>query len=263
MEKVSGSSILALPEECIAKVVSRTSPSDACRLAVVSKAVKSAADSDLTWEQFLPSDYQEIISHSTSPVLFSSKKDLYFRMCDTPVLLDGGLMSFALDKRSGKKCLFLGGRNLQVIWGDTPTYWRWESIPYSRFPEVAKLLLVFWLEIKGRIDTKVLTPKTTYGAYFVYKIDCDSYGFKDTPVEVSVKFGSEAEDGKPNTVYLESQEGIVLRGDGWMEIEIGSFFNDTGDDGEVEMYVKEVKILFAKSGLIVEGFELRPKDLGV
>lgn len=92
MEKVSGSSILALPEECIAKVVSRTSPSDACRLAVVSKAVKSAADSDLTWEQFLPSDYQEIISRSTSPVLFSSKKDLYFRMCDTPVLLDGGLM---------------------------------------------------------------------------------------------------------------------------------------------------------------------------
>lgn len=67
-----------------------------------------------------------------------------------------------------------------------------------------KLLLVWWLGIKGRTDAKVLSPKTTYGVYFVYKIDRDSFGFKGTPVEVSVKVGSKVEDSKPNTVYLES-----------------------------------------------------------
>lgn len=43
------------------------------------------------------------------------------------------IKSFAIDKLSGKKCLMLGARRLLIAWGDTPTYWDWISVPYSRF----------------------------------------------------------------------------------------------------------------------------------
>ncbi|KAH0923357.1 hypothetical protein HID58_023375, partial [Brassica napus] len=48
--------LLDLPEECIAAVISFTSPQDACRISAVSKLLRSAADSNSAWERFLPSD---------------------------------------------------------------------------------------------------------------------------------------------------------------------------------------------------------------
>lgn len=86
-----------LPEECIAKIISKTSPSDACRLSLVSTAFSSAAASNLVWEGFLPPDYQHIISESvssassqTSPLNMLSKKDLYFSLCHNPILIGNG-----------------------------------------------------------------------------------------------------------------------------------------------------------------------------
>ncbi|GAA0161210.1 hypothetical protein LIER_17575 [Lithospermum erythrorhizon] len=51
-----------LPEDCISEIISWTSPLDAAKLCVTSKAFKAAADSDTVWKTFLPSDYQDIIS---------------------------------------------------------------------------------------------------------------------------------------------------------------------------------------------------------
>lgn len=48
-----------------------------------------------------------------------------------------------------------------------------------------------------------------------------------------------------------------------MEIEMGSFCNDTEDDCKVEMYLKEANVHNVKHSLIIEVIELRPKDLGV
>jgi len=44
-----------LPEGCIADILSCTTPTDACRLSLVSKLFHSAAESDALWERFLPS----------------------------------------------------------------------------------------------------------------------------------------------------------------------------------------------------------------
>jgi hypothetical protein len=86
-----------LPEECIATIISFTSPRDACRASLVSPIFRSAAGSDLVWERLLPQDYQQIISESVSPGPSSSaslnilsKKDLYFHLCDTPILIGNG-----------------------------------------------------------------------------------------------------------------------------------------------------------------------------
>uniref|UniRef100_A0A7N2L8A3 Uncharacterized protein n=1 Tax=Quercus lobata TaxID=97700 RepID=A0A7N2L8A3_QUELO len=53
-------------------------------------------------------------------------------------------------------------------------------------------------------------------------------------------------------VFQERQAGPGERKDGWIEIKLGYFYNDEGDE--------EVKGEHLKGGLIVEGIELRPKE---
>lgn len=79
-----------LPEECLSEILRRTSPEDASRAAVVSKGLRSAADSDTVWDKFLPSDLLEIVSKSVSPVVYATKKELYFSLCRSPILIDAG-----------------------------------------------------------------------------------------------------------------------------------------------------------------------------
>ncbi|KAF9611188.1 hypothetical protein IFM89_027502 [Coptis chinensis] len=259
-----------VPEGCISNILSFTSPRDACRSSLVACSLKNAADSDVMWEKFLPSDYKEIVSRSASPLDlngFESKKELYFHLCADPILLDGGVMSFNLEKKSGKKCFMIGAKKLHITWGDTPDYWTWTHEPDSRFAEVAELVYVWWLEIRGKIDTRMLSPKTTYGAYLVFKIKDNEFGGYNQwpPADVSVKFveaGSGASDDQiayldPTQRPVNAPNGEVpsMRRDGWMEIKLGQLYNDHGEDGEVEMSLMEVKAGVVKEGLVVVGIE--------
>ncbi|KAL1313224.1 hypothetical protein HN51_039806 [Arachis hypogaea] len=195
-----------LPEGCIANVLSFTTPRDASALSLVSSSFRSAAQSDLVWERFLPSDYLSILSQSQFPNL-SSKKDLFFHLCHKPLLVDSGKKSFALDKKYGKKCYMLSARSLSIVWGDSPRYWRWISLPDTRFSEVAELVSVCWLEIRGWINTAMLSEDTMYGAYLVYKPSLmgRSYGFDYQPVEVTVGVAGESDPPK-RTVYLDAEK---------------------------------------------------------
>ncbi|KAJ6758697.1 hypothetical protein OIU74_025365 [Salix koriyanagi] len=291
-------SLHVLPESCIANVLSFTCPRDACRLSMVCSLFKSAEESDVVWERFLPLDYQSIISKSDASSMLlasaSSKKHLYLMLCEKPLIIEGGKKSFSLEKKSGKRCYMLSARDLTIVWGDTPPYWRWNSDPSSRFGEVAELISVCWLEIRGKINATMLSPATLYTAYLVFRPTGGVYGLDYHPVEVRVGLvGSES--GKRN-VYLDSESGCKQqyhfvrrhtrifnrgrivgmpaseparesdghypkkRGDGWLEIELGDFFCKEGEDGELEMSVQEVKSGNWKGGLIVEGIEIRPKE---
>lgn len=79
-----------LPEGCILEILSRTTPVDAVRSCILSRGFKTALESEIIWERFLPSDYQEIIERSEFPPVCTTKKELYFNMCECPILLDGG-----------------------------------------------------------------------------------------------------------------------------------------------------------------------------
>jgi hypothetical protein len=135
-----------------------------------------------------------------------------------------------------------------------------------RFSEVAHLLLVYWLLIGRRIETNILSPNTRYGAYFVYTLVEDHfYGF-DRPMKVSIEFENENEDNATNDAYLlpdtpGGQNGQVprRREDMWLEVEIGEFFNGQVER-VVDMRLGETKVLNMKSGLVVHGIELRPKE---
>ncbi|XP_059665667.1 F-box protein At2g02240-like [Cornus florida] len=248
-----------LPEDLIAKVLSLTSPPDVGRLTLVASTVRSVADSDAVWETLLQKHYHGVVSQAQ--LILSSKKQLYFKLC--PLLISGGKKSFWLDKWSGKKCYMLAARDLSIIWGDTPRFWKWDFLQESRFTEVAELVNVCWLEIRGKIDTRMLSPDTTYAAHLVFKLTPEMYGFEHRPVEGWVGVGGRG--GETRTVYLDplgenSDQYPKEREDGWFEIELGEFFNRSGEDGKLEVCLQELKSGMWKGGLIVEGIEIRPKE---
>ncbi|CAB4298923.1 unnamed protein product [Prunus armeniaca] len=302
-----------LPEECLANVVSLTTPRDACRLSSVSRSFKSVSESDAVWDRFIPPETHTILSlqspsssvssspSSTSNSKSKSKKELYLTLCDKQVLIEQGKMSFSLDKSSGKKCYMISARALSIVWAgaDTPDYWKWISLPDSRFEEVAELLMVCWLEIRGKIGRRMLSPSTLYKAYLVFKLTARAYGFDHHPAEVWVGMLG-GEEPTRHRVFLDAERGqntayhigpgprlIGLinrrhflgfqssqpreineaqypkeRDDGWLEIELGEFFclgGGDGGDGELEMACLEVTSGHSKGGLIVQGIEIRPK----
>ncbi|XP_059628695.1 F-box protein PP2-B10-like [Cornus florida] len=290
----------ALPENCIANMLSLASAPETCRLSSLASTFRSAAESDTVWERFLPSDYQDIIARASdsSPPVFTSKKELYLSLSDHPLTVDGGTKSFSLDKWSGKKCFMLAARSLTIVYGDTPMYWRWISLPESRFAEVAELVDVCWLEIRGRISTRMISPDTNYAAYLVFKWTKRVYGFQSQPVEGWV--GLRGSEEELRSFYLDPNGGqgrrthIVPRrrgrmgifnrtltkmhrsqvampsessdqcpkerGDGWLEMELGDYLYKSGEDGDLEICLQEVKGGNWKRGLILQGIEIRPKN---
>nr|XP_043633055.1 uncharacterized protein LOC122604230 [Erigeron canadensis] len=187
------------------------------------------------------------------------------------------IQSFSLDRLSEKKCYNLAARDLSITWGDDPRYWRWISLPESRFTEVAELIEVCWLEVQGTISTSILSTDTRYAAYLVYKLTPD-HPFEYYPVEVFIKLGGV--ESQTKTVYLDpkvrqrpildhfsvriqSNAGPPLndpkpRQDEWLEIELGEFFNQE-EVRELKMTMKVVDEISWKHGIIIQGIDIRPK----
>ncbi|KAL1824694.1 hypothetical protein ACET3Z_011472 [Daucus carota] len=291
-----------LPEGCLAHSISYTTPVDACRLRLVASSVRLIADSNAVWERFLPSDYQQLISRAVPDdqgfvhymLTSTSKKEFYIFLCDQPLVIDDGALSFSLDKPTAKKCFMIAASELQITWGDSPLYWSWKSDPESRFEKVIELMDVCWFEIRGKIDSSLLSPDTAYTTYLVYKAAGELSGFKDQPIEVSV--GISGEDSMNRTVYLDhnvevqprtttlpKRRGLfhrfrakqqrpqaavsqvadnrypVIRKDGWLEVELAEYYNKDLKNTELEISLREVKKLNWKRGLVIQGIEIRPK----
>lgn len=271
-----------LPEDCVSAIVSLTSPPDACRLMLASSSLKSAAESDIVWSRFLPYDLPHILSRSHTQLNFSSKKELYFQLCDS-ILIDAGIRRFSLNKVSGKKCCVLSARALNISLSNEPNHWTWTTHSTSRFNEVIELKTISSIEIEGGINTEDLSSNTTYGAYLIIKVSDHAFGLDSIPCETSVSMN---ECSITNTAYLcplddkkqqlealffmnrrRMMEKRVVQGegrrpskreDGWMEIELGEFFVGEKSEG-VKMNLMEVKGHQLKGGLIIEGIEVRPK----
>ncbi|XP_078152714.1 F-box protein At2g02240-like isoform X2 [Carex rostrata] len=254
-----------LPEECISQVISLTTPRDACVSSAVSFAFRSAADSDATWERFLPSDYSSFLSQSVDPVVYASKKELYFRLCHHPLLIDRGLKSFGLEKSSGAKCFMLSARALNIAWGRDLRYWNWISLPNSRFSECAKHKEVCWLEFGGKIDRRILTANTAYAAYLVFKLTDNGRNLRNQIQTTKITLAGVIVSEHSVCVDhgdMEMGDDVRLpreRQDGWLEVELGEFDSGEGIDGEVDMSFLGIKGGNWKNGLIVQGIEVRPK----
>ena len=87
-----------LPQECIEEVVWRVGPMEACRLSAVCKRFLSAAESDLVWDRFLPSDYRQLRDRADAlpNMKFAHKKDLFLFLIGNHVSMDGNTMVILL-----------------------------------------------------------------------------------------------------------------------------------------------------------------------
>ncbi|KAI7747556.1 hypothetical protein M8C21_012068 [Ambrosia artemisiifolia] len=255
----------SLPEGFVAEALAQTTPRDVSRLSSVNSFFRSAAEWDIVWESFVPPE------------------------CLAEVV-DGGRDSMRgslwLDKWTGKKCYMLAAKHLSIALMDTPNCWRWVSVAKSRFREAAELISVRPLEVIGNVNTSILSPNTTYVAQLVFMTTPEAYGFEYQPVEVCI--GPIGDNSQTRMVYLDphaqtrrrlqrprgvgsSGRGVFVvpfpcedncpkhRKDGWFEVEIGEYFNKGREDTEVEISVVEVKGGNSKSGLIIQGIEIRPK----
>nr|XP_023897416.1 F-box protein PP2-B10-like [Quercus suber] len=255
-----------LPEGCIANILSWTTPKDAGRACAFYPLFRAAADHHCPICDSLEFPFSE------TPLR------LYPSLSDNPILIAGATESIFLDKLSGKKCYLLSARELSIIWGngDTPQYWNWISLPEeSRFPDVAELRFVWWFDISGRMSTSMLSPKTNYAAYLVFKRTDRAYGFDDPPPRASVGTtgGGEVHQqtvGLGLSVMEPKQQDRIepppqqhasrpkQREDGWLEIELGQFFTEGGENDELQIRLTEVEAGNVKTGLIVEGIEIMP-----
>ncbi|GKV02495.1 hypothetical protein SLEP1_g14928 [Rubroshorea leprosula] len=168
-----------------------------------------------------------------------------------------------LARLSGRICHMLPARHL-VIWrGDNPAYWRWFK-PDPRFPEVAEALVNIIFQIHGRISTRMLSPKTRYKAYLVFKLADKPDGFKNKPIEAAILLGG-AEVSKRNVYELQAESEIVgngdhfpqERGDNWLEVELGEIEFTKERGGDLEIYLEE-RIDDNRRGVIIQGMEIRP-----
>ncbi|KAL5767358.1 hypothetical protein ACOSQ2_014141 [Xanthoceras sorbifolium] len=254
--------MIELPEGYIATMISLTSPCDAYLLSCVNSLFKLATESDAIWDRFLPADYGSLICNlnfcSSSSAMY--KKELHLSLYHNPSY-------FQLDKLSGMKCYMISARKLTIV---------------------AKLIHMWWLEIRNETNTSILSPRTTYGAYLVFKMVVVAYGFVNQAAEVS--FGLIGSDSHKRAVYLDLERGqrprqvkfprrisIPIRslewqvyvpkeidgyyrkerGDGWLEIELGK---GVGKKNVLKMSVMKVTISNWKGGLSVQGIEIRPKQ---
>ncbi|XBH65589.1 hypothetical protein VPH35_119160 [Triticum aestivum] len=297
--EADGNEIWRLPEELLASIISLTSPPDAGRCAAVSRAFLAAADSDAVWSCFLPHDLPQFaqgVLRRAPP----SKKGLFRCLSDQPALLPGKLVSMRLDRATGAKCYMLSARSLHISWGETRQYWEWiklrshEVQANNRFSEAAQLRGVWWLLIRGKIHSTMLCRNSKYAAYMVFKL-ADEFTKLDFPFqEASISVGGndsstrqvclqaymeDGDDGVPRKHILRSSWEIRLprmkrrairltddvmlprkRADGWMEVELGEFYNGEGCDGDMFVTLMETEAGVFKSGLIVWGIEIRTKQ---
>ncbi|KAG0535418.1 hypothetical protein BDA96_04G364800 [Sorghum bicolor] len=270
-----------LPDDLLSATLVRTGPRDSCRATAVSPDFRAAADSDAVWSSLLPRDLPPLAVGELPADPLLTKKQLFMRLSDPgrPVLLADRFTSMWLDRATGAKCYMLSARKLGIAWGDTPQYWRWIPINLYRISEAAELRHVWWLEIRGEIDSKMLSRHTTYSAYIVFSLAQRRLGLHYTCKEASVSLGGGSsrsrrhvclDEGHDSADTWPSLRGNLpedthfprVRGDHWMEVELGVFcIGEDNDDGEVSVSLIETSVI--KSGLVVLGIEIRPKEQGV
>ncbi|CAA3012817.1 Hypothetical predicted protein [Olea europaea subsp. europaea] len=164
---------------------------------------------------------------------------------------------------------WIPARELTITWINDQRYWGWTQPPDCSRTEVAELRNVCWLDIMGKIDVRKLPAYTGYSAYLVFKLK-DGWSKELKQVKSSVRFVKDKyvgfeDEGVAVFLFLEDKKEVQAyeqvphrREDKWMEIKLGEFVNEKGDEGTVEMRLFETKRLRWKSGLLVKGIEVRP-----
>ena len=121
-----------LPDDCIVSILGRTTPWDVTRLAGVCSTFRRAAEADVLWRNFLPSDYKVICGPRGE---CQSNKEIVKSLA-AGVFLDDGMQKYMLLLRSRGVCRKLSVAAMDVAWGSDMRFWKWEHSRSSSFGKV-------------------------------------------------------------------------------------------------------------------------------
>ncbi|KAI4296954.1 hypothetical protein L6164_036870 [Bauhinia variegata] len=201
----------------------------------------------------LPNNYQEILKHADSAIDASSIEKLSEKL-HAGVFLDQKTKKYWLDK-SYSNCFMLYARALSITWSENKNYWRWVPTEDTSgtMIDVAELKKVCWLEVHGRMDTKMLSPGVLYEVSFVAMLKDPAQGW-EVPVNVRLALpGGKKQEHKENLI-----EKLRMQ---WMEIPVGQFVLSAQDiKGEMEISMYEYEGGMWKQGLIIKGVVIRAKN---
>ncbi|AEE84233.2 lectin-like protein [Arabidopsis thaliana] len=161
--------------------------------------------------------------------------------------------------KAKKNCFMLYARDLSITWAESQTnkYWSWfsdlDQTSSDVRTEVAKMERVAWLEVVGKFETEKLTPNSLYEVVFVVKLIDSAKGW-DFRVNFKLVLPTgETKERRENVNLLERNK--------WVEIPAGEFMISPEHlSGKIEFSMLEVKSDQWKSGLIVKGVAIRPKN---
>ncbi|KAL0693401.1 hypothetical protein Bca4012_060581 [Brassica carinata] len=153
-------------------------------------------------------------------------------------------------------------RQLQITHSENIQKWAWSFIneaPNYEELEVAKMIKIHWLRIKGTYDdTSDLTPGEKYEAVFLVKLEDNAIGWEQP---VTLKLKVEQHDGSDDNRVDRNENLKDYIGHNWVEILAGVFV--------VPPRNKPAKITFTmfqyvtddkKKGLVVKGVAIRPTN---
>lgn len=265
-----------LPDDCIAAIISHTTPFDATRLARVCWAFKRAVEIDTAWENFLPSDYESMCNKSWAEEEESSsrrrrsrsKKDIVMTMTKG-LFLDQGFQKYVLLRRTRGVCRVLSVAAMNVAWGQDTRFWRWEQSRSSCFGKVAHLLAVCWLEISGQWSCSL--PPGSYTAVWRLRITNPQGGRMyflswKLPLTFCISVGDD-DDGEDSAVERELSLSQIPSGgfEEWFEFAVGDIVihpgvatSTTAKQVCVAYSIRETDCTYWKGGLFVDWLTLRP-----
>nr|GEU58155.1 phloem protein 2-like protein [Tanacetum cinerariifolium] len=232
------------------------------------------SDSDIYWERKLMNDYSKIITLSKENLEWTTKKELYF-LLRKGFLVDNYEKKWFSMSKDMKERLMIPARASLLH-----EQWTWNSLPESRFGEIAEFPDGDRFIIKFQLKSEILSPQTHFSCHIIYKLPEDDSSFQHhiqttiddpssgsnrerlvflvTPPPTPVIGPKTDQDHiQPRTRKLKGHPR--LRKDGWMEFQFCEISTGTSESINMEIEFngyRNENVNFV--GLVVQGIEIRP-----
>nr|AAM62133.1 phloem protein 2-2 [Apium graveolens Dulce Group] len=147
----------------------------------------------------------------------------------------------------------LTAKELSIVWGSDPRYWKWVSktspVNFEAL-DAAELIEVCWLQIDGTYNARNLNKGVKYGVYFV--VELNSNPCMNGPVTLKLT--------RPNGSPEEHKEDLQTKPrNKWVGLKVGEFTNTaSGCDNTVKFSMNGCDGTTWKTGLTVIGAAIVP-----
>ncbi|KAA8544785.1 hypothetical protein F0562_019511 [Nyssa sinensis] len=210
-----------------------------------------------TQQILLPHKYEDIVKDADSPIDNSSIDKLYDQLY-AGVFLNrkrkaSPIVKYWVERKSNNNCFMLFARDLLITWSDDIRYWHWTYLNETSdvLIDVAELLDVCWLEVRGKFQTVKLSQGIMYEVVFVVMLKDPAYGW-EVPVILRLTL--------PDGSTQEHKENLMEKPRGrWIEIPVGEFRTTAEKVGDIGISLCGSEGGNWKRGLVIKGVSIRPK----